>query len=159
MQNQSYNLGAKNVLYYFIYNGKQMGQGTKVRFNYDFYHRNAAGNLFACYQYAIPKPSIFSHIRHEDGKTIWFFNNCIVDDLVLDRDVETIVEYVPYVEKTDKDKILEKKKKGVTWEYIWPGTIIYILSILLVSLFNERLWGWIAVTILYMNYYYEQLSK
>lgn len=159
MQNKIYTYDKSNIQYYFVYNGKQMGKGTRVQFNNDFYRRNAYGNLFACYQYAKPSPSMFSHIKHENGKSIWFFNNCIVDDLVPCRDIEKIVSQILYIEKTDKDRIQEKKENGVTWEYIWPGTIIYILSMLFISIFNERLWGWIAATILYKHYCYEKLSK
>lgn len=148
-----------NVRYYFTYNGKQMGKGTKVQFSNDFYHKNTAGNLFSCCQYASPNPSVFSHIRYDGMKTTWCFNNCIVDDLVVERDIEKIVMCVPYIEKTDKDKIREKKEKGIVWDYILPGTVIYIISMLFITIFNERLWGWIAVTILYRNYCYEQLSK
>ena len=144
---------------YFIINGVKYGQGTKVQFNYDFYKRNARYNLFVGYQYTKPKPSVFNYIIEKDGKTIWYFNNCSVDDLVWERDVEAIVMPVYYIEKTDKDRIREKKEQGKTWEYIWPGTVIYIFSMLFITIFNERLWGWIAATILYKNYCYEQLSK
>lgn len=148
-----------DVKYYFIFNGDKLGKGTKVQFNYEFYKRNAPGNLFAGYQYTKPKPSIFSHTKYEDDKIIWYFNNCIVDDLVLERDIEAVVMPVPYVEKTDKDKINEKKESGQTWEYIWPGTVVYIFCMLFITIFNERIWGWIAATILYNNYCYERLSK
>lgn len=144
---------------YFIVDGVKYGQGTKVQFNSDFYKRNAAHNLFSGYPYMKPKPSIFNFIIEKDEKTIWYFNNCSVDDLVWTRDVEAIVMPVYYVEKTDKDKIREKKEQGKTWEYIWPGTVIYISSMLFITIFNERLLGWIAATILYKNYCYEQLSK
>ena len=146
-------------LKYFVYNGQKLGQGTKVRFNYDFYDRNASGNLFGAYKYCKPNPSIFRAIWYEDGKENWHFNNCIVDNLVPERDIEKIVLPVIYVEKTDKDRIREKKEQGKTWDYIFPGTVIYILSMLFISIFNERLWGWIAATIIYNNYCYEQLSK
>lgn len=159
MKNRCYASNNTNVQRYFVYNGIKMGSGTKVQFNYDFYHRNAVGNLFAGYQYCKPKPSVFSHIWHDGKKTVWYFNNCSVDDLVVERDVDQIVECIPYVKKTDTDKINEKKEKGLTWDYIWPGTVIYIFSMLFISIFNERLWGWIAATILYINYCYEQLSK
>ena len=144
---------------YFIYNGQKLGQGTKVRFNYDLYDRNAAHNLFSGYKYFKMYPSIFRAVLYEDGKTSWHFHNCITDDLVPERDIEEIVLAIPYIEKTDKDRIQEKKEQGKTLEYILPGTIIYLFSMLFITIFNERLWGWIAATILYKNYCYEQLSK
>ena len=149
----------RNVQRYFVYNEQQMGPGTKIQFNYDFYHRNSAHNYFGCYQYCKPKPSVFSHILYKDGKTIWYFDNCIVDDFVPERDVEQIVKSFQYVEITDKDRIRIKKEKGLTCEYIWLGTVIYIISMLFIAIFNERIFGWIAATIIYTNYCYEQLSK
>lgn len=145
---------------YFILNGKKLGWGTEIQFNYEFYKRNAGVNgLFVGYQYKKLKPSVFMYTTTEGNKTIWHFNNCIVDDFVWDRDVEALVKPVYYVEKTDKDRIREKKEQGLTWDYILPGTIIYILCMIFVTIFNERVWGWIAATILYKNYCYEQLSK
>ena len=148
-----------NCFNYFVLNGVKYGNGTKIQFKPDFYKRNASCGLFVGYQYTKPKPSVFLAILVVDGKTSWRFNNCIIDDLVWDRDVEAIVEPVYYIIKTDKDKIKEKKEQGRAWEYIWPGTIVYILSMLFITIFNERVWGWIAATILYKNYCYEQLSK
>lgn len=159
MQNRYYVSDNTNVQRYFIYDGKQMGSGTKVKFNYDFYHRNAAGNLFAGYSYGNLTPSVFSHIRHNGEKAIWYFNNCSIDDLVIERDIDQIVKCVPYVEETDKGRIRKKKEKGLTWDYIWLGTVIYILSMLFITIFHERLWGWIAATILYRYYCYEQLTR
>lgn len=145
---------------YFELNGVKYGRGTKIQFNNEFYKRKAATSLFDGYPYSKPKPSIFRGIVYCDSKTTWYFNNCYIDDFVWDRDVETIVEPVYYVEKTDKDRIREKKEQGKVWEYIWPGTLIYIICmVLVIPIFNERVWGWIAATILYSNYYYEQLSK
>ena len=148
-----------NIQHYFIYNQQKMGAGTKVQFNYDFYHRNSAHNYFGYYKYCKPNPSIFSHILCKGGKTIWYFNNCISDDLVPERDVEQIVEPFCHVEFTDKDRIRIKKEKGMTWDYIWLGTIIYIISMLFIAIFHERIFGWIAATIIYLNYCYEQLSR
>jgi hypothetical protein len=159
MQKRYYASDNTNVQRHFVYNGMKMGVGTKVLFNYDFYYRNAAGNYFNGYQYNKQKPSVFSLIEREGEKTIWYFNNCIVSDLVIDRDVKEIVQCVPYVEETDKDRIRKKKEKGLTWDYIWPGTVIYILSMLFITIFHERLWGWIAATILYRHYCYEQLTR
>lgn len=144
---------------YFELNGVKYGQGTKIQFKPDFYHKWAYCSLFKGYPYMKPNPSVFRAIFVKDGKTSWHFNNCIIDDFVWDRDVEAIVEPVYYIVKTDKDRIKEKKDQGKTWEYIWSGTIIYICSMLFITIFNERIWGWIAATILYKNYCYEKLSK
>lgn len=144
---------------YFIHNGQKLGPGTEVQFNYDFYDRHAATGFFGMYKCYTPHPSVFRNITYKDGKEIWYFNNCEADDLVWDRDVKKIVLAVPYVEITDKDRIREKKEQGRTWECIWPGTIIYVLAMIFITIFHERVWGWIAATILYINYRYEQLSK
>ena len=145
--------------FYFEVNGVRYGKGTKIKFNDNFYRRHAVGN-FRFYPYETPKPSVFNLLIYEDGKTIWSFNNCYIDDLVWSRDVEAIIEPVYYIEKTDKDRIREKKEQGKVWEYIWPGTLIYIICmVLVIPIFNERVWGWIAATIIYRNYYYEQLSR
>ena len=145
---------------YFELNNVKYGQGTKIQFSNEFYKRNAHRGFFYGYPYSIPKPSIFNRILYSDGKTIWYFNNCNVDDLVWSRDVVDIVEPVYYIEKTDKDRIREKKEQGKVWECIWPGTLVYIICmVFFIPIFKERVWGWIAATIIYYNYYYEQLSK
>ena len=145
--------------HYFVFNGEKLGAGTKIQFNFDFYKRNARHNLFAGFPYSKPKPSVFRYIITSNGKTTWWFDNCSTDDLALDRDVESITEFVHYIEKTDKDRINEKKEQGEVGKYIWPGTIIYIFSMIFIAIFNERLWGWIAATIIYQNYCYSKLSK
>lgn len=151
---------------YFVYEGKKFGTGTRVKFTYDFYTRHWRQNCF----FNDPKygnnPSSFTCILYENGKTIWYFNNCKVDSLVPSRDIESIVYPVLYVEKTAKDikeeakeRIRKKRERGETLEYIWPGTIIYIISMIFMPIFKEFLWGWIAATILYNNYCFEQLSQ
>lgn len=154
---------------YFVYHGKKYGLGTKVRFTWESIQRQKQkghclyGDFYYLsentYQYA--RPSLFYHILNENGKVIWKFQNCEVEDLVPDRDIEEIVQAKYYVPpKTDKEKIQEKKEKGLTWSYIWPGTLVYIFCMLIViPIFNERVWGWIAATIIYRNYYYEQMSR
>lgn len=145
---------------YFELNNVKYGAGTKIQFSNEFYKRNAHRGFFYGYPYSMPRPSIFDGIVYSDGKTIWYFNNCVIDNLVWSRDVVAIVEPVYYIEKTDKDRIREKKEKGLTWSYIWPGTLVYIFCMLIViPIFNERVWGWIAATIIYRNYYYEQMTR
>lgn len=144
------------VKYYFDYNGQRFGQGTEILFTDDFYRRHAG----KCYiSYCNPRPSIFGFVNCEGKNPVWYLGNCIVDDLVLENDIKEIVKPVPYVVVTDKDRIRAKKEKGQTWEYIWPGTIVYIFCMIFITVFNERVWGWIAATILYNNYCYEQLSR
>lgn len=144
---------------YFIYNGQQFGAGTKVQFTYEFYERSIGKHVYLGNpKYGKPYPSIFNCILYENGKAIWYFNNCVEDNFVPGRDIESIIHPMRYIEKTDKDRIREKKEQGKTWEYIWPGTIIYILSMIFMPIFKEFIWGWIAATILYRNYCYEKLS-
>ena len=145
---------------YFIYDGQKLGEGTKVQFTHEFYERNAGKNCFLDNpKYGKPRPSVFNCILHDNGKTIWYFYNHVDENFVPRRDIESIVHPVLYIEKTDKDRIREKKEQGKTWECIWPGTIIYIISMIFMPIFKEFIWGWIAATILYRNYCYEQLSK
>lgn len=145
---------------YFELNNVKYGAGTKIQFTNDFYKRNAHRGFFYGYPYSTTRPSIFNGIVYSGGKTTWYFNNCVIDNLVWSRDVAAIVEPVYFIEKTDKDRIREKKEKGLTWSYIWPGTLVYIFCMLIViPIFNERVWGWIAATIIYYNYYYEQMTR
>lgn len=144
---------------YFTVDGVKYKSGTKIQFSNDFYKRNLRNGVFIGCQYYTPALSCFHYISEKDGKTVWYFNNCIVDDLVWERDVVEIVDPVYYIEKTDKDRIREKKECGEAWEYVWPGTIVYIICMIFITVFNERIWGWIAATIVYMNYRYERLSK
>ena len=156
MENQYVSWDKSSVKHYFDYNGKRFGKETKVLFNDDFYRRQAGKQLMSLYN---PSPSIFRCTIFDGKKTIWYFNDCVTDDFVLERDIKEIVKPMPYVIVTDKDRIRAKKENGQTWEYIWPGTIVYIFCMIFITVFNERLWGWIAATILYNNYCYEQLSK
>lgn len=143
------------VKHYFNYKGQRFGRETKVQFTDDFYRKNYSyGNQISRYY-----PSTFYCVINEDDRLHWCFNNCNVYDIDPDRDIVKIVKSVPYVVVTDKDKIRAKKEKGQTWEYIWPGTLVYIFCMIFITVFNERLWGWIAATILYNNYCYEQLSR
>lgn len=142
---------------YFTVDGVKYKSGTKIRFSSDFYERH---KIFkGGYHVFLPSPSYFHYLSEDNGNTLWHFNHGIVDDLVWERDVVEIVDPIYYVEKTDKDRIMEKKEHGEAWEYVWPGTIVYILAMIFITVFNERVWGWIAVTIVYMNYRYKQLSK
>lgn len=158
-------------VYHFTYRGKEYGYATKVRFTKEFYMRQfqkyGPNSIWGTWhrhyvnEYQFVKPSMFYHIKIKEGKTIWNFFDFEVDDLVPDRDIKEIVHPVYYVKpKTDKEKIQEKKEKGLTWSYIWPGTLVYIFCMLIViPIFNERVWGWIAATIVYRNYYYEQMTR
>lgn len=142
---------------YFTVDGVKYKSGTKVRFSSDFYERHKG---FKCGWAALsPSPSWFYYTSEDNGKTVWLFNNGLIDDLVWERDVVEIIDPIYYVEKTDKDRIREKKERGEAWEYVWPGTIVYIICMIFITVFNERIWGWIAATIVYMNYRYERLSK
>lgn len=158
-----------DLVNHFTYQGKEYMYGTKVRFTWDFIQRQKQMGhcLYGDFHYVLDttykliRPSIFAHIENVDGKIIWKFYNCEVEDLVPDRDIEEIVQPVYYIKpKTDKEKIQEKKEKGLTWSYIWPGTLVYIFCMLIViPIFNERVWGWIAATIIYRYYYHEQMTK
>lgn len=158
-----------DIVNHFTYQGKEYMHGTKVRFTWEFIQRQKEMghclhgdfyNVNACI-YGLVRPSLFSHIEKTNEKTIWKFYNCEVEDFVPDRDIAEMVFPKYYVRpKTDKEKIQEKKDRGETWSYIWPGTLVYIFCMLIViPIFNERVWGWIAATILYCNYYYEQMTR
>ena len=144
---------------YFEVDGIKYKSGTRIQFNNDFYKRHLPNAAFTGYQYHTPEPSCFHYISEKDGNTVWHFNDSIIDDLVWERDVVEIVDPIYYVEKTAKERIREKKERGETWNYILPGTIMYILAMIFISVFKECVWGWIAATIVYMNYRYEQLSR
>ena len=158
-----------DIVNHFTYHDKEYTLGTKVRFTWDFIQRQREKGhcLYGDFRYLcditykLARPSIFSYIENINGKTIWKFYNCEVEDFVPDRDIEEMVFPVYYTPpKTDKEKIQEKKHRGETWSYIWPGTLVYIFCMLIViPIFNERVWGWIAATIIYYNYYYEQITR
>lgn len=147
-----------DISLYFTLNGQQLGPGTEIVLKNECYQRN---KRFFCQKSRDLSPLVrFQHIVYNDsGSTTWVFKEGMVKDLAWNRDVETLVRPVPYVVKTDKDRIREKKEQGTTWDYIWFGTVVYILSMIFITVFNERVWGWIAATILYYNYRYERLSK
>ena len=142
---------------YFVHDGVKYASGTRIQFTKEFYdrHRDFRGG----WMYVNPFPSIFLRYYVEDGKEFWHFTHGTVDDIVWERDVAEIVTPIYYVVKTDKDRIREKKEQGQTLAYIWPGTIVYILAMIFITVFNERVFGWIMATILYNNYCYEQLSQ
>ena len=152
---------------YFVVTNRKTGEstsyatGSKFLFKKEFYERNIKENpnLYK-YKYGTISPSTFNWVWFENGKPKWYFGNCVVDDFDWDRDVEKVVKHVPYVPpKTEKEIIKEKFENGTASKTIWAETVVWIVVMILLACFHERIWGWIAATIIYYFTCKEKLLK
>lgn len=143
---------------YFEYNGVKYYVGTKFKMKEPKYKANVVEAVF--YGADIFFDGEFS-IMYEDwnfGKTCRYFIHVKPEDLP-DKIIE-IVEGNYYTE-------LEARKRYTPDSKIpelFFGWIIYLIAMAVITLFNDRWFGWIAVSIYFFykrkkikeeNYYYE----
>lgn len=138
---------------YFTYKGVRYGEGTKIRFNQQFY--DSRNKKHRCYE----KVEILKCI--EDGGKVWHCGQHITyeryEDVVPDRDIYGIVK--PYYYYVPKELVQERLRDGTWILYIWPQTLFYTLCLIVSPIFQEWYLIWTIGLYAYLRLSYIALSK
>ena len=150
---------------HFTYQGVRYGKYTKVLFTEEFYKRHKEiVDLNKYYGWKFPYFRTFSHVKYENGKTVWcfgkkdiFFVQNNYTDIDFEKDIEKIVTPVWYYEP--KELVKKRLNEGSWILYVWPQTLFYLICLLVSPIFQEWYLIWTIGLYIYLRLCYIRLSK
>lgn len=130
---------------YFIYNGAQYPTGTVIRFK-DFFKEKIR---LASFIYYDTEKKMYV-IRYEDDGKRWY---------ILEKEfifhIQGITDkFAPDVKIPEEKQLPDSKIEGMTIGWVW-----YITIMLIMTIFNGRILGWILVSIYFFSVRKKKIKK